>query len=273
MLISLRKPSKRIIILLICAFVVIGGVVWRKSTRQKQIPSTPSKSVLNILSNFDNNYDLTDPLEDETPTDTDLQLSENTTISEAVSKNLFATTVYMSDNNNATSDNVSALVDNLVNGVQNSFIFKEYNKSSLPIIKTETQENLRFYASSFATLQMKLLTKISESQDAIDKDNKVLSDIYSKQASDIFALDTPKELADIQIRIINNFSKTAAAFLILSKQKEDPLKLPLAVRAYQEASSEQDSLFKQVGQFLNKNDIINSLDGNARKYWAYTIAQ
>lgn len=266
---TLKKPSKKIITLLICAFGIIGFVVWDKLENKSQY--LQSNQVRTDTTSENTNNDSFADLDILNTMDTGI--ATDTTISEAVSQNLYTNTFNMSENDTATPDNVNALVDNLVNGVQNTFVYKEYNKDSLPIIKEQNKDSVRLYASRLATLQMNLLTNISESQDAIDKDNTVLSDIYAKQAADIFAISTPKELVDTEIQIINNFSKVAAAFTVLSKQKEDPLKLPLAVKAYQEAATEQDGLFKSIGEYLNKNDIINSLDGDAQKYWAFSITQ
>lgn len=194
--------------------------------------------------------------------------STDTTISETISRNLFANAVYLSNNEGVNEENVANLVDNLISGVQSDFIYKEYMESDLPIISIETKDNLRFFASTFAALQLELLNTLAETQDMA-----ALSKIYSEHAKTLYTIPTPKELASNQVKIINNFSKISSVYDALAKQKEDPLKLPLAMRAYQEAGVEQEGFIIEVGFFLNKNDIINLLDESAKNYWLLAISE
>lgn len=207
---------------------------------------------------------------DKPKTDSDLSadIQTDTTISEEVSKNLFANAVYLSNNDGITDENINTLVDNLIQGVQSDFIFKEYMLSNLPLIQRPTQDDLRFFASTLATLQMQLLNNL-----AVNTGPENISKVYNDYAQNLYELKTPLEIADTEIKIINNFSKVSAAFDVFSKQSEDPLKLPLAVRAYQEAADEQESLIIKIGEYLNKNGIIDLLDDNSRNYWTLSISQ
>jgi len=203
-------------------------------------------------------------LNSENPTDPDTE----STISEEVSKNLFANAVFLSNNDSLTEDNVNTLVDNLIGSVQNTFTYKEYLPSNLKIAPYTNKDSIRFYASVFANLQLGLLDELSTTQEM-----KALGDIYIKHASDLYALDTPAEVSSIVIQIINNFSKVSSVFYALDKQSEDPLKLPLAVKAYQETSIEQPILIQKIAEFLDKNDIINSLDESTSNYWDLALTQ
>lgn len=192
----------------------------------------------------------------------------STTISEEVSKNLFANAVYLSNNDGLTDTNINTLVDNLITGVQNNFTYTEYTLSNLPTIKSPTKDDLRFFASTLATLQLKLLDDLST-----NTDTQSMATIYNKHTKNLYEIKTPEGISETEILFINNFSKVSSVFEVFSKQKDDPLKLPLAVKAYQEAASEQSPLLAKIGEYLNENDIINSLDEVTRNYWTLSMTQ
>lgn len=316
----IKKPSKKIIILLVCAFAIIFFVVYQKNTHiidQKNtntIVNTQSGDIdhtnnthRNIsaldtdgdgLADWQEVISNTDPRNQDTDgdgtndgkevelgrdpsvkgpddkaarqgSDSDTSISnEDTTISEQVSKNLFANAVYLSNNDEITTDNVDALVNNLVSNVENTFSYKEYGATNLSTLSNPTNDQLRFFASSFATLQIKLLNNLAKNPDPSH-----IAEVYNNHALSLLELKVPKAIADTDLKIINNFSKVGAAFDIFSKQKEDPFKLPMAVRAYQDAANEQTGLVQTIGEYLNKSDIIESLDTVARNYWTISLVK
>ncbi len=318
---TIKKPSKKIIILIVCAFIVISLVVYNKiqtsgtsmikaetavaEEEYDSINYTETEKNINALDtdgdglpDWQEIITNTDPHNTDTDRDgtTDakeleldrdpavagpndrldksktLTVEANTntdvTISEEVSKNLFANAVYLSNNDGVTEENVATLVDNLINGVQDTFTFKEYMLSDLPVIQNPTKDDLRFFASTYTTLQIALLEKL-----AVNTEPEAMAKIYNDHAKSLYMLKTPSTIGGTQLQAINNFSKVSAVFDAMSKQKEDPLKLPLAVRAYQDAAAEQPELIKVIGEYLNKNDIINSLDGTAKNYWTLSITE
>ncbi|MES2223998.1 MAG: hypothetical protein V4469_03665 [Patescibacteria group bacterium] len=319
----IKKPSKKIIVLIVCALVIISLAVYSKihtnsktitvqsSTEQEQYTdiqySNETDAEKNIsaldtdgdgLPDWQEIITNTDPHNtdtdgDGTPDGKELDLGRDPTIagpndkldnsklsktsdestttptiSEQISKNLFANAVYLSNNDSMTSDNVDTLVGNLVNGVQNNFTFKEYLANNLPITVHATTDDIRFFASVFATLQMQLLNNLSTNSDP-----EALAKIYGDHAQSLYETKTPSDIADTELQVINNFSEVSSAFDAFSKQEQDPFKLPLAVKAYQDAGSTQSDLVIKIGEYLNKNGIIDLLDDNARNYWTLVITQ
>lgn len=188
------------------------------------------------------------------------------TISQSVARNLFANAVYLSNTGSVNEENKAALVDNLVSGIQNSFTYNQYDAQKLLLITNENEETYKFYSSSFATLQISMLLRMQKEVNKPDFTIGNLSPIYKNQAETLFALRVPKELFDIHLQIVNNYSKAAAVFEAISKEKEDPLKLPFAIKVYQDIMLEQPFLIRKVAQFVKDNGIIftsNEVGG----YW------
>jgi hypothetical protein len=65
---------------------------------------------------------------------------------------------------------------------------------------------------------------------------------------------------------VNNFSKVASAFKSFGSEKDDPLGIPVAVKIYQDASTEQDTLLSEVAQFIASSGIIFT-SNEAGGYW------
>ena len=100
----------------------------------------------------------------------------------------------------------------------------------------------------------------------IESNIGVLGEIYAKQAVDLYSLDVPKSLVDIHTELTNNFSKAAAVFEVIKNEKTDPLKLPFAIKTYQEIIASQPVLLRQIAQFIKDNGIIFT-NGETGRYW------
>ncbi len=192
--------------------------------------------------------------------------SEPESVSDTVARNLFANAVYMSNSGEITEESKQSLVNDLISGIQKSFTFKEYPANGLVTITDENQDKLRFYASSFATLQVGMILQMQKNISKIESDMGVLGEIYSKQASDLYALQVPASIKDIHLQIVNNYSKGEAVFEAVANEKKDPMKLPFAMKVYQEIIVAQPALVRQIAQYIKNNGIIftsNEVGG----YW------
>lgn len=310
---NLEKPSKRILIFIAFAVVVITLLLVNKFYKSKPAAllvepyqNTEVKSETNEIALIDTDEDgLPDWQETITGTninnkDTDsdgtsdgaeLKLGRNptvrspgdedasflstaaaktanepTTVSDTVSRNLFANAVYLSNNGEVTEESKEQLVNNLISGIQKSFTFKQYTEGGLNVISLENQENVRFYASSFATLQVGMILQMQQQVLKIENDVSILGEIYAKQASDLYALQVPVSVKDIHLQIVNNYSKGAAVFDAIAAEKQDPIKLPFAIKTYQEIIFEQPTLIRRIAQYIRESGIIftsNEVGG----YW------
>ena len=206
-----------------------------------------------------------DKMTQDTTASNDATTTDN--FSATVTKQLFANGLYLSDNGQVTEDNVNTLVTNLMSQSQNAFTFKQYDATGLNVITNPTKDDLVLYAKTLATLQYNLLNQL-----ALYQDPATVSKIYADHAKKVYSLRVPTDVVDDEIKIVNNFSKVAEVYNALANQEQDPLRLPMAIKAYQDAGAEQPLLIEDIGQYLNKNGIIDLLSGNAKNYWILSIS-
>lgn len=152
------------------------------------------------------------------------------------------------------------LVNNLASSAQNDFTFVQYNRNGLQVFSGEEKEKLRFYASSFATLQTNFLNDLQDNKAAIEKNMSVASKLYANLATSLYALEVPQAISTEHLIIVNNLSIASAAFEAFAKFKSDPLPSSTAVNAYKQASALQDVALSKIAEYLRKNDIIFTPD-------------
>lgn len=267
---EVSKPSRKIIVLAVCAAICITLLVvnkfWPRHDKAVSLEAIGSKNAaLGIKSdiattdqNGNGTPDWKEMLLEATRTDeassTD---SEPKTVTEAVGRDLLASTIYMTQNGQTdmAAGDQSAIVDGLVSKLQNAFVFKTYRLEDIKV-SDDTKEALRAYATAVAAYQVNLILEMQANSQKIESDLGVLGDIYATHADRLAQVSVPSSIAEKHLAIINNFSKSAAAFAAFKREKEDPIIVPLALRAYQDASTEQDLLLRQLAQYFTDNDIL-----------------
>ncbi len=268
MIVSTR-PSRRILALIVIASIAIIllaiGKFYKPAAKSPLINigySATSTTRADNVALLDENGNGTADWKEMLLADTEESASstENApkTLSEGMARSIFASAVYLSQNGqkDISDDDKSALVDNLIEKIQSSFEYKEYSEGGLATFDGSDSLMLRKYANEFATLQVGMILQMNKNIPKIEQNVGVLAEIYDKQAKDLFAIKVPRQVADLHIEIVNNFSRAAAAFDAISHEKDDPLKLPLAITSYQKASTDQEILMQQVARFLRDNGII-----------------
>lgn len=267
----MQAPSKKIITMIVSAIIVVGAVgankFWPSTGETPLITPTFDTPKIAGGKGPQGNINATAFLQS-IATSSAATTTDNTPASPSrdVARSLFANTTYMENSNALDDTSKAALVQNAINQLQSSFAFKQYDATGLKYISNENQLTVKKYASDFATLQIGMILVMQTNVSKIESDLSVLAGIYAEQAKALYELKVPKDLAETHLEIVNNFSKSAAAFYAFQNHKSDPLVVPLAMRSYQEAAAEQDLLLKQVAQFIASNGIIFASD-EAGGYW------
>lgn len=265
----MQAPSKKIILLIASAIIVVGAVgankFWPESNTEPLI--IPSYSAPDVAKAPEDSIDGTAFLQSfatsSAATSTD---KTPATPSREIARALFANTAYIENSNQLDDTSKAALVQNAVNQIQNAFKYKQYDLVGLGVISNENDLTIRAYAKSFAEQQIGMIYLMQSNVAKIETDLSILADIYAQQADALYAIKAPKVLAETHLQIVNNFSKSAAAFYAFQGHKDDPLIVPIAMREYQVASAEQEVLLKQVAQFISSNGIIFASD-EVGAYW------
>jgi hypothetical protein len=187
------------------------------------------------------------------------------TLSSELSKNLLTQLVSLKGSDSLTAENKAQLLSELTQFTIGSFNYKQYNKQSLLILDNFSSQELRAYASNFATIQINLISSISIQGDAILKDILVLSRIYSDAAENLSQIAVPSALSDIHLTVVNNYSAVSKA-LEAFKDDSDPAKKAVSIGAYQNAVESQEQMLEIIARYLEQNDIMFTADQDG-DYW------
>lgn len=191
------------------------------------------------------------------------------TASDVFSQQLFSQ--YMSLKNSGgeeNPENTANLVDNLTSQALSSFSFREYNATGLSLFPGNDKDQLKFYSSSFALLQLDFLKKVQEATASIktDADLKNLSKVYNAFALALYQMKVPQEIFPNHLRVVNNISTVASVFDAVSKYKTDPVPAISALKAYQMVQKDQRENMSAIAAFLRNSGIIWT-DGTESNFW------
>ncbi len=267
---SMQAPSKRISVLIISASIVVIAVgvnkFWPHTDRENLV--TPGYEAMTPGSQKEGSINATAFLQGmisgiDAPTTTD---ETPATVSRDVAHSIFANTAYMDEKGALDNTSKEAIVADALSQLQQAFVYKIYSAEGLSYLPTETPEQIRDYATNFAILQISMIVNMQKDVAKIEADLGVLGNIYAKEAKDLYELKIPRSLASNHLKIVNNFSRGAAAFKAFANSKNDPLVVPVAMRTYQDAGAEQDTLLRQMAQFFKSSGIIFSKE-EVTGYW------
>jgi hypothetical protein len=192
--------------------------------------------------------------------------------SKRISQSIFANVAYLEQNGSIDDNAKQAIVDNAIDQIQDSFSFKQYDVAGLKVISNENDSTLRAYGSQFASHQVSMILTMQKRVGEIENDISVMADIYAKEAENLYELQVPAALVDTHMQIVNDFSRSAAAFRAIANEKKDPLQVPIAMSVYQTANEQSASLMTKIATYLRANGIIYS-KSEAGAYWNAFLSQ
>ena len=152
------------------------------------------------------------------------------------------------------------LINEIVSTTEESFVFRQFNRESLEVFSGEEKNNIRFYASNFATLQTNFLAAISNNELEIRRDPSVAARLYENLAISLYLLKVPQAISTDHLIVVNNMSIASAAFDAFAKYKQDPLLTTPALNAYRRAGELQEIALANISEYLRKSDIIFTED-------------
>lgn len=260
------RPSKKIIILIVVvsAVVTLAGIHRYRSLIAKSVPLIEAEYVAPKII-LESSLSSLVPWEYYS-TATSSLTGDRESVSIQVAKELYANSTYLSQDGELSSAEQKALSDNLVTKIEKSFDYKEYKQSGLSIISGENKGKDKIYGTQVGGLQIEMLSAMKKRQKEIVEDLSILADIYDIQARYLYAVEVPKELVEPHLQIVNNYSISASALRTIINFDKDPVLVPVALKAYQSAASDQTSSLQKIADFLKANGIIYKTE-EAGGYW------
>lgn len=193
------------------------------------------------------------------------QSSGKKTLTEEVAKTFFTRFMYLQQNGGIDAASKDALLKEVSNLAENSFVYRKYSLNDLSIIEGTTPAQLKTFALELAKLQVGVVASIVKNQQNINNDFVVLGDIYSSSASAVMLLETPSELKNSVLAIANTYSKAGEAIRSF-KRDDDPVLATMGMQAYQQAQADQRVVLTSLSNYFTQNGIIFNTSGT-ESYW------
>ena len=194
------------------------------------------------------------------------EVAIDNSVTAELGKNLLTQLLYLKNNESLTLEAKEKMLADLTVFAAGSFKYKVYKKETMLFIDNMSLDQLKVYASDFATIQINLIANISRYGDAIVEDINVLSDIYTQTAKQLSEIAIPRELADIHTNIVNNYSIVAKATESF-KEDSDSATKTFAIGAYQQAQANQMQSLQIIANYLRQNGILFTSD-EMGIYWS-----
>ncbi len=289
----MNKPSKKIIgFAIICGGIVLAILIVRLSEKGGIISSLFEKNgALADVSYTAGDSENTNPVSGigdapsdwqnslssggsnaGTSTPQDAQSASSTkplNASDVFSEDLFSKFMnYQSDGSIDDPTTQQNLADNLSQEAQTAFAYKQYDPSGLHIFNDSETNSVRFYATSFSTLQLNFLTNLSKLTGNIvtDDDLEKISKLYTDFANELYNLSVPAGVVRDHMTVVNNLSEVSAVYDDLAKYKSDPVTAIAGIQSYQKAEADQKNALTNIAVYLRSNDII-FINGEAGDFW------
>ena len=279
---NISKPSRKIIALIVVATITIlfmainkwwtRDSVSKSKVEQANVVTPEYTTFVGDSSTIDSDQngipDWKQMIAGTSTKTTSNEESAPKTVSESVARSLFANAVYLSNNgqNNISSNDQDTLANNLVSTLQQSFTYKEYGASGMNISYNPSQDDIKDYASKFASFQIAMILEMQSKLGTIQGNVGALASIYDKEASNLYTLKVPAKIATSHLQVVNNFSRVASALRAIANEKEDPIQVPLAIRIYQDSGSSQETEIRTISDFIKNSGIIFGKDEEGA-YW------
>ena len=270
--VNFTKPSKKIVSLLIVVAAIISSILVIKYRQDHPfIPSSLSYSVTDINTfNSANGQDadsqnLANLLSGYNSTSSDATDTANT--SDLVARSLFAGYQSLSDNGDSSNDSQQNLASGIAAQVAQSFTYQTYSPQTLKVISVPTKEEIRFFASSLATIQNNILNQIANTgSDQASVKLKKAAGIYKNAADSIYDLPVPIDIANSVIDIVDNYSIVSAVYTDLNNADNDPVMATIAIKYFQQAEQSQRADVAALANYFKDSGIIFTSD-DIGNYW------
>jgi hypothetical protein len=236
------------------------------NTQDTQAENTLSTSTDDWKSQFFSNATGTKTVF-QTTSKTDSQQDASNTLTDQMSKNLFARIIDLKQNGLDTNqqlvqDTIDQTIDETVDSASKS---KKYTTSDITITPNTDQASIRTYADAVATVFMDnapTQDPATIASNAFDKnDLSLLSQIdpiiawYKKTISSLLAIPTPRSATQVHLDMINASSQILNVSEALRNIQGDPAQSIIAIGTYTDAQQADIISVENMSAYLNNNHV------------------
>ena len=258
-------PSKKIVYLLFSCIISLTLIYFAQKTsieNNKIIsPEIVTSTSTDQQSEDIYNSKLAEISQDQviTPVSSSTTPQKPQTLTDNLTQNFFGK--YLSTQSGGAIDDQSkeALVSSVVDQYANVDLFPDHF-STKDIITTSSldKDSIKKYGNSFIKIEddgVRQAKAISKDSDET-KNLKAVGSAYKNLAINLSQLSTPDALAQIHLKIINNYYKLGEELSNIPEAVNDPVKILLIIKLLPESQPERDLLYLSISTFMKNSGIL-----------------
>jgi hypothetical protein len=201
--------------------------------------------------------------------DTDFDVPGYTpgSLTDTLSKDLFANYLNLKSENQLNAETGNELANSLANIAGSSAqVSNQYDRSDLNIIQNN-KENLQNYGGVIAITILDHVSQLENTPRLNDTEylNNV-ANTYSETAKFLTTIEIPEPVANVHLEIVNKLNNTSSIISELGEYETDPVKSLLAVQKAQINSEGEVQLYRSLANYFKDNDIIFN-DTRVARFW------
>jgi hypothetical protein len=188
-------------------------------------------------------------------------------LTDTLSKNLFADYWQLKQTNNLNVETGNQLINNLTDQVKKDSGFEnKYKIENLNLVESN-DESLKKYGEEFAIIHVDYIKQLGAIQ-TVDNNQyiKDVSNIYQTFANSLNVIEVPDVAGNVHIAIVNKLNNEGVFLVEALEYETDPLKALVAIKKIQENQQNEVELYKSLANYLRDNDIIFE-DNDIIRFW------
>ncbi len=255
------KSKPQVVIACILAFVLIATSIIIRFVNTQKINGRLAyvDNIANQQNNLANSIN-------ETAFSTDLSaLVTNQT--DLVSQKLFANFAALQSSGNLNPQTITDLADNIASGLDTKATV-QYQISDLNLVDNASLKEIKDYANGFWAIRKKYMDLYSQNQigsanfatDPLSSSFVsgfiATGDLYIKAASELSKLSVPSELANLHLKLLNNYATSGQALKKLAQINNDSMSAISGISTFSQYSDYEDIILSTMAQYFSESGII-----------------
>jgi hypothetical protein len=264
----ITKPSNKIIILIILAFMVLGSTVYAKygtewqntlgqqSTLSYSAPTSTGNSISN------SQYQLSPEKAYANPA-----FTTQDNLTDRFAKTAFAS--YMALENAGVPDNqaASTVISGLASSTQEIGYPSAYTASTIQTFSPNDKIAVKNYGNTVASIAIANLTMVANNQAKYNNDLNALAGAYDALAAQLSKVAVPSDILSTHLDMINGYALLAQSFRDFNNYENDPLKGVLAAKNIQDIQANDLAVYTKLSAYFKTNGILFTKDDPGYKLW------
>lgn len=272
----MHTPSRRVVYIMISCIITLTLLYFAQQKTQETVknisPEIVSSTSTDTETDLSYNTQISDFLNTQnTIPDTNTLSSSSVpqTLTENFSQDFFAKYSQAQSGGAVDSQTQELLISSMIDQYSSVVQFPDhFTPKNILTTSTLDKNSIKQYGNSFMETEnsgvrdAQTITKTSDET----KNLIIVGNSYKALARKLSQIPVPDGLADIHLKIINNYYRLGEELESIPAAVDDPVKILFIVKSIPESQPERDQLYLAISSFMKNNAIIFD-ENEPGSYW------